>query len=71
MQRSEYVHGTFHGLPKSHADSFSWRYSYKDSADAYTEHLHGMCLMQVPLSGIAAIATVQLKLPKLLTVQET
>ncbi len=30
-----------------------------------------MCLMQVPFSGIAAIATVQLKLPKLLTVQET
>ena len=73
-----YVEGAFHGLPKTHmqayADSFSWRYSHRDAGDACTELLHEMCLFHVPLSGIAATATVQPKmpasLPKPLTVQE-
>jgi hypothetical protein len=67
-----YVEGAFHGLSKAHmqsyADSFSWRYSHRSSSDACMELLHEMCLMHVPLSGIAATATVQPKLPKQLTV---
>ena len=67
-----YVEGAFHGLSKkrlqSYADSFSWRYSHRDSGDAFGDLLHGMCLMHVQLSRIAATATVQPKLPKQLTV---
>ncbi|MCH3925007.1 MAG: transposase [Atopobiaceae bacterium] len=67
-----YVGGAFHGLSKAHmqsyADSFSWRYSHRDSGDAFGDLLHGMCLMHVPLSRIAATATIQPKLPKQLTV---
>ena len=62
-----YVEGAFHGLSKKHlqsyADSYSWRYSHRSSSDACMELLHEMCLMHVPLSGIAATATVQPKLP--------
>ena len=62
-----YVEGAFHGLSKkrlqSYADSCSWRYSHRSSSDACMELLHEMCLMHVPLSGIAATATVQPKLP--------
>lgn len=58
---------SFHGLSKKHlqsyADSYSWRYSHRSSSDACMELLHEMCLMHVPLSGIAATATVQPKLP--------
>lgn len=67
-----YVGGSFHGLSKAHmqsyADSFSWRYSHRDSGDAFGDLLHGMCLMHVPPSRIAATATIQPKLPKQLTV---
>jgi len=67
-----YVGGAFHGLSKAHmqsyADSFSWRYSHRDSGDAFGDLLHGMCLMHVPPSRIAATATIQPKLPKQLTV---
>ena len=62
-----YVEGAFHSLSKkrlqSYADSYSWRYSHRSSSDACMELLHEMCLMHVPLSGIAATATVQPKLP--------
>ena len=62
-----YVEGAFHGLSKKHmqsyADSFSWRHSHRDSGDAFGDLLHGMCLMHVQLSRIAATATVQPKLP--------
>ncbi|MCC6107051.1 MAG: transposase, partial [Atopobium sp.] len=62
-----YVEGAFHSLSKKHlqsyADSYSWRYSHRSSSDACMELLHEMCLMHVPLSGIAATATVQPKLP--------
>ena len=55
-----YVEGAFHGLSKKHlqsyADSYSWRYSHRSSSDACMELLHEMCLMHVPLSGIAATA---------------
>ena len=61
------VEGAFHGLSKkrlqSYADSCSWRCSHRSSSDACMELLHEMCLMHVPLSGIAATATVQPKLP--------
>ncbi len=67
-----YVEGAFHGLSKarmqSYADSFSWRYSHRDSGDAFGDLLHGMCLMHIPLSRIAVTATIQPKLPKQLTV---
>ena len=67
-----YVGGAFHGLSKAHmqsyADFFSWRYSHRDSGDAFGDLLHGMCLMHVPPSRIAATATIQPKLPKQLTV---
>ena len=67
-----YVEGAFHGLSKKHmqsyADSFSWRHSHRDSGDAFGDLLHGMCLMHVQLSRIAATATVRPKLPKQLTV---
>ena len=67
-----YVEGAFHGLSRKHmrsyADSFSWRYSHRDSGDAFGDLLHGMCLMHVQLSRIAATATVRPKLPKQLTV---
>ncbi len=67
-----YVEGAFHGLSRKHmqsyADSFSWRYSHRDSGDAFGDLLHGMCLMHVQLSRIAATATVQPKLPKQLAV---
>ena len=66
-----YVGGAFHGLSKarmqSYADSFSWRYSHRDSGDAFGDLLHGMCLMHVPLSRIAATATIQPKLTGQLT----
>ena len=66
------VEGAFHGLSRkhmqSHADSFSWRCSHRGSGDAFGDLLHGMCLMRVQLSRIAATATVQPKLPKQLTV---
>ena len=72
-----YVEGAFHGLSKAHmqsyADSFSWRYSHRSSSDACRDLLREMCLFHVPLSDIAATATVQPKLPaslpKQLTVQ--
>ena len=61
------MEGAFHGLSKaymqSYADSFSWRYSHRGSGGAFGDLLHGMCLMHVPLSRIAATATVQPKLP--------
>ena len=67
-----YVEGAFHGLSKarmqSYADSFSWRCSHRDSGDAFGDLLHEMCLMHVPLSRIAATATVQPKLTEQLTV---
>ena len=67
-----YVEGAFHGLSKKHlqsyADSYSWRYSHRSSSDACMDLLHGMCLMHVQLSRIAATATVQPKLPKQLAV---
>lgn len=70
-----YVEGAFHGLSKKHmqsyADSFSWRYSHRDSGDAFGDLLHGMCLMRVQLSRIAATATVQPKLPASLPKQLT
>ena len=70
-----YVEGAFHGLSKKHmqsyADSFSWRYSHRDSGDAFGDLLHGMCLMHVQLSRIAATATVQPKLPASLPKQLT
>ena len=62
-----YVEGAFHGLSRKHmrsyADSFSWRYSHRGSGGAFGDLLHGMCLMHVQLSRIAATATVQPKLP--------
>ena len=70
-----YVEGAFHGLSKKHmqsyADSFSWRYSHRDSGDAFGDLPHGMCLMHVQLSRIAATATVQPKLPASLPKQLT
>lgn len=64
--------GAFHGLFKarmqSYADSFSWRYSHRDSGDAFGDLLHGMCLIHIPLSRIAATATIQPKLTEQLTV---
>jgi hypothetical protein len=53
---------------QSYADPFSWRYSHRDSGDAFGDHLHGMCLMHIPLSRIAATATIQPKLTEQLTV---
>ena len=67
MSFKAYVEGAFHGLSRkrlqSYADSCSWRYSHRSSSDACMELLHEMCLMHVPLSGIAATATIQPKLP--------
>jgi hypothetical protein len=67
-----YVEGAFHGLSKarmqSYADSFSWRYSHRDSGDAFGDLIRGMCLMHIPLSRIAVTATIQPKLPKQVTV---
>ena len=70
-----YVEGAFHGLSKarmqSYADSFSWRCSHRSSSDACRDLLHEMYLFHVPLSGIAATATVQPKMPSVLTEQLT
>jgi hypothetical protein len=70
-----YVKEVFHSLSKAHAQSyadfFSWRYSHRGCNDACMELLHGIYLVHVPLSVIAATATLQLKLPKPLAVWQT
>ena len=53
------VQGTFHGLPagslQSAADEFSWRYSHRDSADAFADLVRDVAArLPRPLALVAA-----------------